>query len=67
MWRGAQFEQRLFPGEGVAPNAEFARLLYQAGYRGYLSLELFIEDFGAESAAQIARRGLEAIKRCYSL
>jgi 2-keto-myo-inositol isomerase len=61
------FNQRVFPGEGIAPNAEFARLLYQAGYRGYLSLELFIENYGAESAPQVARRGLEAIKNCYSL
>ena len=62
-----KFNQRLFPGEGIAPNGEFARLLYQSGYRGYLSLELFIENYGAESASEVARRGLEAIKSCYSL
>lgn len=29
--------QRLFPGEGIAPSRELAALLYNAGYRGYLS------------------------------
>lgn len=62
-----EINDRVFPGEGIAPNHEFARLLYQVGYRGYLSLELFIESYGEESALEVARRGLEAINRAYSL
>jgi sugar phosphate isomerase/epimerase len=56
---------RVFPGDGVAPTRELAALLDRAGYRGYLSLELFIEDFGAESALDVARRGLAAIQSAY--
>jgi sugar phosphate isomerase/epimerase len=58
---------RVFPGEGIAPSSEFATLLYQIGYRGYLSLELFIEDFGEASALDVAKRGLKAIKTAYQV
>ena len=60
-------EDRVFPGEGIAPTHEFARLLHQIGYRGYLSLELFIEDYGNASALDVARRGLKSIKDAYSI
>ncbi len=56
---------RVFPGEGVAPSAAFAELLDRAGYRGFLSLELFIEDFGGASAAEVAARGLESLRSAY--
>jgi sugar phosphate isomerase/epimerase len=56
---------RVFPGDGIAPTHELARLLGRAGYRGYLSLELFIESFGAASALDVARRGLAAVQNAY--
>jgi 2-keto-myo-inositol isomerase len=56
---------RVFPGEGVAPTRELAQLLDRAGYRGYLSLELFIESFGDQSALDVARRGRAAILEAY--
>ena len=58
---------RVFPGQGIAPTHELAQLLDRAGYRGYLSLELFIESFGAESALDVARRGLAAVQQAYRL
>jgi 2-keto-myo-inositol isomerase len=58
---------RVFPGAGIAPTHELAALLDRAGYRGYLSLELFVENFGAESALEVARRGLDAITQAYSV
>jgi sugar phosphate isomerase/epimerase len=58
---------RVFPGEGVAPTREFARLLEQAGYRGYLSLELFIKNYDGQSALEVAKRGREAMTNAYSL
>lgn len=58
---------RVFPGAGIAPTHEFARLLDRAGYRGYLSLELFIADYGAENALDVARRGLAAVQQAYRL
>ena len=60
-------EERVFPGEGIAPTHELAYLLHQAGYDGYLSLELFIEDYENETALEVAKHGLESIKQAYSL
>ena len=56
---------RVLPGAGIAPTREFARLLYQAGYRGYLSLELFVTDYGEQTALEVARQGLEAVRTAY--
>jgi 2-keto-myo-inositol isomerase len=58
---------RVFPGEGIGASHELARMLQSAGYDGFLSLELFISDFGGASALDIARRGREAILAAYSL
>jgi len=60
-------KDRVFPGEGIAPSAELARLLYAAGYRGYLSLELFIDDFAGKSASDVAAHGLACMKRAYAV
>jgi 2-keto-myo-inositol isomerase len=60
-------EKRVFPGEGIAPTHELASVLHQIGYDGYLSLELFIEDFGKASALDVARRGLKSIQQAYSI
>ncbi|MBM7565188.1 sugar phosphate isomerase/epimerase family protein [Paenibacillus sacheonensis] len=59
--------ERVFPGEGVAPSAAIARQLYDSGYRGFLSLELFIADFGGLTAADVAEKGLAALKAAYSV
>lgn len=56
---------RLFPGEGIAPSHELAQLLHQVGYTGYLSLELFIEDYGTATALDVAQRGHAAVTRTY--
>ncbi|RKP46750.1 sugar phosphate isomerase/epimerase [Cohnella endophytica] len=58
---------RLFPGEGIAPSSELARLLHAAGYEGFLSLELFAADYGGSSALEVAKRGLSAIKQTYAI
>jgi 2-keto-myo-inositol isomerase len=59
--------ERVFPGEGIAPSQQFARLLHAAGYAGYLSLELFLGDYVSASALEVARRGLAAMYAAYSL
>jgi 2-keto-myo-inositol isomerase len=56
---------RVFPGDGIAPSSEIAKLLYHAGYRGYLSLELFIENYGNVSALEVAKLGLKKIKTAH--
>ena len=56
---------RVFPGDGIAPSHEFARLLERAGYRGYLSLELFVSSYGEAPALEVARRGVAAMRSAY--
>ncbi len=60
-------KDRVFPGEGIGPTAQFARLLNEAGYRGYLSLELFIPSFGDKSALEVASEGLEKVRKAYTV
>jgi len=60
-------KDRVFPGDGVAPSGKIAKLLYHAGYRGYLSLELFIENYGNTTALDVALLGLKKIKTAYSI
>jgi 2-keto-myo-inositol isomerase len=59
--------ERVFPSAGVAPTHAFASLLYRAGYHGYLSLELFREDYEGQSALEVARRGLDAMQTAYTV
>ncbi|MFC5653602.1 sugar phosphate isomerase/epimerase family protein [Paenibacillus solisilvae] len=58
---------RVFPGDGIAPSALIAQQLHRSGYDGYLSLELFIDDFNGRSALDIAKHGLEKVKAAYSV
>lgn len=60
-------QHRVFPGEGMAPLADVAQMLHKNGYEGYLSLELFIEDFGERDALEIAKYGLQRVKTAFSL
>ncbi|MBD2869189.1 sugar phosphate isomerase/epimerase family protein [Paenibacillus arenilitoris] len=60
-------KDRVFPGDGIAPSGRIAQLLHGAGYNGYLSLELFIEDFGGRSALDIAKLGLGKARAAYSV
>ncbi len=62
-----QDRDRVLPGEGVFPSERFASLLHNAGYLGFLSLELFIPDFGDRSALDVAKRGLETVRLAYGL
>ena len=59
--------QRVFPGEGIAPTHAFARTLHRAGYRGYLSLELFLKSYHGQSALKVAQRGLAAMHKAYTV
>ncbi|MEN9935643.1 MAG: xylose isomerase [Chloroflexota bacterium] len=60
-------QQRVLPGEGVADTRGLARLLDRAGYRGFLSLELFVESYGDATPLDVARRGLEAVRAAYQV
>ena len=50
---------RVLPGDGVGPLEEIARLALEAGYSGYVSLELFNEALWAQDPFEVARIGLD--------
>jgi sugar phosphate isomerase/epimerase len=53
---------RVYPGDGVAPLQEALRNLRLAGFRGFLSLELFNRDYWKQDPLQVAKTGLEKMK-----
>jgi len=53
---------RIFPGDGIAPLTEIFRDLRQAGFDGYLSLELFNRDYWKRSPVKVAREGIEKMR-----
>jgi 2-keto-myo-inositol isomerase len=53
---------RIYPGDGVAPFGQILRDLYDGGFRGYFSLELFNQGYWKESADVNAKTGLEKIR-----
>jgi 2-keto-myo-inositol isomerase len=59
--------QRVYPGDGVAPNREIYRMLRDMGFRGTLSLELFNRDYWQQDALEVARTGLRKTKETVAL
>lgn len=54
---------RLLPGEGVIPLNALIDRLDRAGYRGAYSLELFRPEYWTWDPQELARRGLESMRR----
>ena len=55
-------QDRVFPGDGVAPLAEALRALAATGYRGYLSLELFNREYWQRDPNRVAKEGLDKLR-----
>ena len=53
---------RVMPGEGHLDLARYCELLTATGYNGWLSLELFNEQYWAEDPLEVARTGLEKMR-----
>lgn len=53
---------RVYPGDGVAPLGQIFRALRDAGYRGFVSLELFNREYWKKDPLEVARTGLEKSK-----
>ncbi len=53
---------RVYPGDGVAPLNRILKILYEIGFRGYLSLELFNRQYWKQDALQVARTGLQKMQ-----
>ena len=55
-------DNRIFPGDGVAPWDQILRLLADGGFHGVLSLELFNRDYWKQSPLKVAKIGLEKMQ-----
>jgi sugar phosphate isomerase/epimerase len=51
----------------VAPLREFLKSLKNIGYNGYLSLELFVQDYQDDNPLSIARYGYSKIQNCIGI
>jgi hypothetical protein len=40
-------------------------MVLQVGYRGFFSLELFIDDYGIQSAEEVLNRGMQSMYRAF--
>jgi len=56
-------KDRVMPGDGQFDLRRYVDLLDQIGYNRFLSLELFREDLWAEDPREVARVGLEKMRR----
>lgn len=59
-------KDRVFTGDGCAPVKEIFSLLKDIGYQGYMSLELFKEEYGTTQAIVAAKQGFDKITRIIS-
>jgi sugar phosphate isomerase/epimerase len=55
-------QDRVYPGDGVAPLAEVFAALNRIGYTGFLSLELFNRTYWQQDPLTVARTGLAKLK-----
>ncbi len=59
-------EQRVWPGDGVAPLPEIFATLQGIGFEGFLSLELFNPDYWRGDPLETARLGLSKLRHAAS-
>ncbi|MFO0815264.1 MAG: sugar phosphate isomerase/epimerase family protein [Gemmatales bacterium] len=55
-------KDRVYPGDGVAPIKDVLKGLYDLGFQGVLSLELFNPEYYKQDALHVARTGLQKMK-----
>jgi 2-keto-myo-inositol isomerase len=55
-------QDRVYPGDGVAPLKEVFATLKAMDYRGYLSLELFNREYWKRDPHEVAQTGLAKLK-----
>jgi 2-keto-myo-inositol isomerase len=53
---------RVFPGDGVAPLSLVLRTLYEGGFDGFLSLEVFNRDYWRQDSHLVARTGIQKMR-----
>jgi len=57
-------QDRVYPGDGVAPLNAIFKTLKAMDYRGFLSLELFNRDYWKQDPLEVAKTGLAKLKAC---
>jgi len=58
-------QQRVYPGDGVAPLDKIVNTLKQIGYSGMFSLELFNEEYEKAGAENVVKTGIEKMKKIF--
>ena len=53
-------EDRLYPGEGVAPIESIVAMANEAGYSGYWTVELFNPEYAKQPAADVVKHAYRA-------
>jgi 4-hydroxyphenylpyruvate dioxygenase len=56
-------KHRLFPGHGSVPFAEILSILHDKHYDGFMSLEMFNEQYWQRPPLEVAREGYAAMTR----
>jgi len=59
-----QDEDRVYPGDGIAPWDRIVTDLKKLNYQGMLSLELFNPSYWADGPVAVAQKGIEKLKAC---
>ena len=57
---------RVMPGDGVGPLQRMEELVRASGYRGFISLELFNPSIWERDADDVAREGIEKMRRFFA-
>lgn len=55
-------KDRVYPGDGIAPLKPILKGLYDLGFQGVLSLELFNPEYYKQDALEVAKKGLQKMK-----
>jgi len=53
---------RIYPGDGIAPLTDILRILSASGFTGMLSLELFNEEYWAQTPIDVAVTGMRKLE-----
>lgn len=54
---------RVYTGDGIAPLKDILQILAHAGFQGVFSLELFNKEYYKQDPLQVAKTGLEKMRR----
>ena len=56
---------RVMPGEGSFPLKDFAATLREIGYQGYVSVELFNEDYWQKDFNEVSKKAYDSTRAIF--